>query len=187
MLFSPKRTAVFYVLVFTLAVTFVASAFHSKGASYTEIPKPIKDFFYTAQSHCPSVHDIGRPALDHALQTCHAVPSNHSSFSIEVCYTAHTCNQFTARIARTNQDECSDAESAPDPNEDPGITRWMREQMGPDTFYLRTDGAERYASVMPKYEGGCSYAFDVRLKNPGDVFLQIWWTEQVSYAHFSMT
>lgn len=180
MLLSPRQTVVAYVIGFSLAATLLALRLHPKTAYYTEISKPLHDLFYTPPlSPCPSVHDIGRPLVDHASQACYPVPSNHTSFSLEVCYTPDTCNQFTARISRTSQEECEEAEATPDPSEDAGITWWMRDKMGPDAFYLRTDGAERYASVTPEYEGGCSYAFDVRLKNPGDAYLQIWWTEQV--------
>lgn len=148
-------------------------------SSYAGLSKPFSGYFSTSPVACPSVHDSGRPPLDHSTQSCYLVPSNHTSFALEVCYTPNTCNQFTARISRTSYEECQVAQDTPDPSEDAGITRWMREERGPDAFYLRTDGAERYASVLPGYEGNCKYHFDVRLKNPGDVYLQIWWTEQV--------
>jgi len=67
----------------------------------------------------------------------------------------------------------------PDPSEDPALTKWMREQRGPDAFYMRTDGAERYASVYSTYEGQCTYSFNIRLKNPGNVYVSIWWTYEV--------
>jgi hypothetical protein len=97
-----------------------------------------------------------------------------------VCYTEGTCNQFTVRIRRTSAKECREQERTPDPSEDPALTRWMREQRGPDAFYIKTDGAERYASESAMYEGQCTYSFDVRLKNPGDTYMSIWWTYEVS-------
>ncbi|KZP13775.1 hypothetical protein FIBSPDRAFT_834647 [Athelia psychrophila] len=187
MLLSPRKTPLAYVLAITFTVTVLLLSFHPKAApSYAEFSKPIKDYFSSLPVACPSVYDAGRPALDHSTQTCYPVPSNHTAFALEVCYAPDTCNQFTARISRTSHADCQAAEDTPDPSKDEGITRWMREKRGPDAFYLRTDGAERYASVLPEYDGGCKYHFDVRLKNPGDAYLQIWWTEQ-RYTGFSDT
>lgn len=186
---SSRRTPLVGAIALTCLIALVLVSLHPSTTSYAQFPRPIHDYFSPPPlplATCPSVHDRGRPPLVHETQTCYPVPSNHSSFALEVCYTPDTCNEFTARIGRTNQLECMEAEDTPDPSEDAGLTRWMREERGPDAFYLRTDGAERYASVYPTYEGKCAYSFDVRLKNPGDTYLQIWWTEEVRSSSFSV-
>jgi hypothetical protein len=135
--------------------------------------------FGSSSSVCPSVYDTGRPPLDRSAQTCHPVPSKIPLFELEVCYTEGTCNQFTVRIRRTSAKECREQERTPDPSKNPALTRWMRKQRGPDAFYIKTDGADRYASESAMYEGRCTYSFDVRLKNPGDTYVSIWWTFEV--------
>ncbi|KAG8976795.1 hypothetical protein FRC05_003145 [Tulasnella sp. 425] len=95
---------------------------------------------------------------------------------MELCYSSHSCNEFTFRIKRTNSTACMESEGAPNPSLDPELSKWIKENRGPDAFLVRTDGAERFATVSDSYEGNCSYAFDIRLKNPGIVYLQAWWT-----------
>jgi hypothetical protein len=107
-------------------------------------------------------------------------------FELEVCYAEGTCNQFTLRIKRTSAEACREQEATPDPSEDPALTKWVREQRGPDALYMRTDGAERYASAYSTYEGQCTYSFDVRLKNPGDVYVSIWWEFEVCLSFFGL-
>lgn len=169
-LFFTRRASHFYVLAILLITTF------SLRTSF-----PTFHYYPSSLSFsCPSVYDKGRPPLDRAAQKCHPVPSKVPSFELEICYTEGTCNQFTLRISRTSAEECIEQEETPDPSEDPELTRWMREQRGPDAFYMKTDGAERYASEYATYEGQCKYSFDVRLKNPGDAYVSIWRTYEVS-------
>lgn len=176
-----RRTSFVFAIVLIVLTVLLLDSLRSSPALYAPL-----DYFSPHSAACPSVHDKGRPPLVHRTQTCYPVPSNHHSFALEICYTPDTCNQFTAHIARTSHRECQDAENAPDPSKDKALTRWMRNERGPDAFYLRTDGAERYASVYPTYKGKCSYSFDVRLKNPGDTYLQIWWTEEVHSSSFPL-
>ena len=167
----PTRRASFFSL---LALLIIIIGF--------SLSTPYLIFYYSLSplsSACPSVYDIGRPPLNRSAQKCHPVPSKVPSFALDVCYTEGICNQFTVRIRRTDTKECSEQEQTPDPSEDPELTKWMREQRGPDAFYMQTDGAERYASEYATYEGHCTYSFDVRLKNPGDVYVSIWRTYEV--------
>lgn len=185
---STRRSSFVFAIALTFLIALLLVSLHPSVTPYTQL-KPIQDYFSRPPpplATCPSAHDKGRTPLVHETQTCYPVPSNHHSFALEVCYTPDSCNQFTARIARTSHLECQEAEDTPDPSEDAALTRWMREERGPDTFYLRTDGAERYASVYSTYNGQCSYSFDVRLKNPGDTYLQIWWTEEVRSRAFPL-
>ncbi|KAG9012166.1 hypothetical protein FRB90_006815 [Tulasnella sp. 427] len=125
---------------------------------------------------CPSPRDVGRPAITRKGQNCINVPSKNDAFQLEVCFGSQTCNEFTFRTKRTNFTSCEESEATPDPSNDPELSKWIKDNRGPDAFLVRTDGAERFATVSDTYEGNCSYAFDIRLKNPGPVYLQTWWT-----------
>ncbi|KAJ7583977.1 hypothetical protein C8J56DRAFT_196072 [Mycena floridula] len=183
MLFRPpQRLAALAAFVAILLIsTFVLfrSSFHEPAAEYYH-------YYLAGRRTCPSVHDIGRPLLDHSDQKCTSLPSRLDQFEAQICIAPRTCNQFTLRIRRVDQAECLAAESLADPSFLPDLSHWMRTQRGPDSFYVRTDGAERYATVYGTYEGSCSYTYDLRLKNPGEILLQTWWT-QGRYEGFSET
>lgn len=167
----PTRTSLnLSVLVLLLIIT--AFALHTPYLSLHYYASPLL-------SACPSIYNIGRPPLDRSAQRCYPVQAKIPLFELEICYTEGACNQFTMRISRTSAKECSEQEQTPDPSDDPALTKWVREQRGPDAFYIKTDGAERYASEFATYEGQCTYSFDVRLKNPGDIYVSIWWTYEV--------
>jgi hypothetical protein len=170
--FFTRCASLFSVLALLLIIT--AFSLRTAYHSFHYYPSPLL-------FACPSVYDTGRPPLDRTAHKCHPVPSKVPLFELEVCYTEGTCNQFTLRVSRTSAKECSEQEQTPDPSEDPELTRWMREQRGPDAFYMKTDGAERYASEYATYEGQCTYSFDVRLKNPGDTYVSIWRTYEVGF------
>jgi hypothetical protein len=172
---SSRRLPLFCFLGLVLISTL---SFHTPASSYLSF-NSFHYYLSPAVSSCPSVYNTGRPPTDRSAFKCHTVPSKIPLFELEVCYAEGTCNQFTLRIKRTSAEACREQEATPDPSEDPVLTKWMREQRGPDGFYLKTDGAERYASVYPTYEGQCTYSFDVRLKNPGDVYVSIWWEYEV--------
>jgi len=173
-----RRTSLGSFLALLIIIAVFSLYVPSLSFHYLVSP-PAPSAFGSSLSVCPSVYDVGRPPLDRSAQTCHPVPSKIPLFELEVCYTEGTCNQFTVRIRRTSAKECNEQEQTPDPSEDPALTRWMRERRGPDAFYIKTDGAERYASESATYEGQCTYSFDVRLKNPGDTYVSIWWTFEV--------
>ncbi|KIO33629.1 hypothetical protein M407DRAFT_231788 [Tulasnella calospora MUT 4182] len=135
---------------------------------------------------CPSPYDVGRPPVTHDGQSCEHIPSNNDAFDMELCHQTYTCNEFTFRIRRTNLTACMASEGGPNPSLDPELSKWIRDTRGPDAFLVRTDGAERYATISDTYEGNCSYAFDIRLKNPGTVYLQVWWTFS-NYQAYSET
>jgi len=180
-----RRTSLGSFLALLIIIAVFSLYVPSLSFHYLVSP-PAPSAFGSSLSVCPSVYDVGRPPLDRSAQTCHPVPSKIPLFELEVCYTEGTCNQFTVRIRRTSAKECNEQEQTPDPSEDPALTRWMRERRGPDAFYIKTDGAERYASESATYEGQCTYSFDVRLKNPGDTYVSIWWTFE-RYTAFSET
>ncbi|KAE9411328.1 hypothetical protein BT96DRAFT_911943 [Gymnopus androsaceus JB14] len=172
----------FTILIITLTLFHSSESFHQPALEYYNYYLSSAPSF---PQSCPSVYDIGRPPLDHEEQKCTQLQSRIPEFDAEICIAPGTCNEFTIHIWRVDQTECYNSEAVPDPSFIPEISQWMRTQRGPDSFYVRTDGAERYSNVLGKYEGNCSYVYDIRVKNPGDILLQTWWTEK--YEGFSET
>ncbi|KAJ9100474.1 hypothetical protein QFC21_003513 [Naganishia friedmannii] len=57
---------------------------------------------------------------------------------------------------------------------DPDVLRYIKDELGPDTFMLRVSGGQRWTSEFPRYLGNCSWRFDVSLSNAGDIWLELW-------------
>jgi hypothetical protein len=124
---------------------------------------------------------VNRP-LDPATQTCsHIDLVEDSGFQVEICPVKATCNRFSIIITRQDQDFCSEME-AREFNFTLSAERedWMRNKQGPDSFSIRTSGAQRWAAEDSFYQGDCKYKFDVTLSNGGPVWLQLWHLYEVS-------
>lgn len=82
------------------------------------------------------------------------------------------CNQFRVRIERTDRTVCHRARDQK-VSEDQLLQEHITRSLGPDTFQLRIDGAERLAVDTPSHFDSetCTYEFDVRLSTPGTVWL----------------
>ncbi|KAG8951341.1 hypothetical protein FRC00_007306 [Tulasnella sp. 408] len=167
-------------LLFTTLASFLLFS-KSKPPARFHLQDTLPSSLLSPPDSCPSPYDVGRPPMNREGQTCERIPSNNGVFGMELCRRPHTCNEFTFRIKRTNSTACTASEASPDPSRDPELSNWIKANRGPDAFLVRTDGAERYATVSDTYEGNCSYSFDIRLKNPGMVYLQVWWTFSVSF------
>ncbi|GAA6017719.1 hypothetical protein JCM11491_001181 [Sporobolomyces phaffii] len=101
------------------------------------------------------------------------IRTNHTGFSIAISYSTKRCNSFRVRISRNNPAVCLQNLDKPDQlNEDPETVNWIR-ALGPDTFQLRVDGAERYVVEEPsRYDPErCEYFFDFPLTNSGAIWL----------------
>jgi hypothetical protein len=59
---------------------------------------------------------------------------------------------------------------------------WLKEMQGPDSFVLRTTGAQRWLAEDSVYEGQCTYRFDVSLSTGGAFWLELWHMYTVSRA-----
>ncbi|GAA6064618.1 hypothetical protein JCM10212_006572 [Sporobolomyces blumeae] len=126
---------------------------------------------------CPSPLN-GRP-LDSlspraAMSPFHPIATNNSMFSLAISYSTTTCNSFRIRIRRANPSACLYRENqSRDLNEDAETTEWVKKRLGPDTFQLRVDGAERLVVDEPsRYDPDrCQYFFDFALANPGTIWL----------------
>ncbi|GAA5842091.1 hypothetical protein JCM5353_001107 [Sporobolomyces roseus] len=138
----------------------INSILHSSASSYT----------------CPSPL-LGRPTNSFDDPTTftrfESIKSNSTDFALAISYSTTTCNSFRIRVSRTNPAVCLHNLDTPQRlNEDPQSTEWIA-KLGPDTFQLRVDGAERYVVDEPsKYDAErCEWYFDFPLANSGTVWL----------------
>lgn len=133
-------------------------------SSWLRLPvdKPLQDvdFWYSDRRHLQS--------LD-------------ARFNITLSRSIHQpCNVFAIDIQRTDVEACRLAESRTDMSLDQDVLRYIKEELGPDTFMLRISGGQRWTSEMPRYMGGCKWRFDVSLSNGGDMWLELWHSYEVS-------
>jgi hypothetical protein len=107
--------------------------------------------------------------------------SQDPRFNITLLRPLHRpCNVFAIDIHRTDAEECRKAESRTNMTTDAGILRYLKEELGPDTFMLRVSGGQRWTSEAARYRGDCRWRFDVTLSNGGDMWLELWHTYTVS-------
>lgn len=143
----------------------------------------------TVMPMCPSLDEISSPVevLPQEGLQCHSVDSALSEFTVDACYNPQRCGAIDLVLRRTDEKRCSEMEEKPGQlNEDPTLNFWMREQVGPDAFFLQTDGPERKAIWSPTtYTRGCEYTYSVRLSNGGPFQVQMWWHYDVSTTSFS--
>lgn len=95
------------------------------------------------------------------------------------------CNVFAVDIQRTDEESCRLAESRTDMSLDPDVMRYIKDELGPDTFMLRISGGQRWTSEMPRYMGNCKWRFDVSLSNGGDMWMELWHSYEVSLCSAS--
>jgi hypothetical protein len=126
---------------------------------------------------------VDQPLLDIGSWHTHRrhLVSQHPSFSITLLQPFHRpCNVFAIDIQRTDPQACRIAESRTNMTTNPDVSRYLQEELGPDTFMLRISGGQRWTSELPRYLGHCRWRFDVSLSNGGDMWLELWHTYEVS-------
>lgn len=102
-------------------------------------------------------------------------------FNITLSRAIHQpCNVFAVDIRRNDEEACRQAESRSAMSLDQDVLRYIKDELGPDTFMLRISGGQRWTSEMPQYLGGCHWRFDVSLSNGGDTWLELWHSYTVS-------
>lgn len=125
---------------------------------------------------------VDKPLLD--IDSWHTrrrrLESQDPRFNITLLRPFHRpCNVFAIDIQRTDPEACRIAESRTNMTTNPDILRYLREELGPDTFMLRISGGQRWASEAPVYRGHCRWRFDVSLSNGGDMWLELWHSYEV--------
>lgn len=101
--------------------------------------------------------------------------SQDSDFRISLSRSiTQPCNVFAIDVLRLNQEYCKSMETRSNMSHDPEVLRYIKDELGPDTFMLRVSGGQRWTSEFPRYLGNCSWRFDVSLSNGGDIWLELW-------------
>ncbi|BGP43529.1 hypothetical protein JCM10449v2_007564 [Rhodotorula kratochvilovae] len=102
------------------------------------------------------------------------LPSASPAFALSLVHDTAVCNAFELTISRTNKSRCLSAEADIEPSQDPPLSSWIKEHLGPDAFNIQLDGAERRAEMVPtRYLGECEYLFRFRLNNAGRIWMNV--------------
>ncbi|GAA5895258.1 hypothetical protein JCM6882_006630 [Rhodosporidiobolus microsporus] len=125
---------------------------------------------------CPSPF-LGRPkdafSASSSFSPFSLLASSHPDFTLSLSYSTKHCNAFRLRMARKDRSQCDG--SVPELNEDKATTRFVQGELGPETFQLQIDGAERLVvddpAVFDREE--CAYEYEVALANSGAAWLQV--------------
>ncbi|KAL1689736.1 hypothetical protein GGG16DRAFT_57138 [Schizophyllum commune] len=123
---------------------------------------------------CPVPRSSKTRAIDHGKQTCVPLGSRSEAFAVSLCYERDAYDAFTVRVRRLDQKACARIEERGPQVDDEEVRKLVRTTRGPDTFWLRVEGAERISTQSSAYEGGCSYRFDVPVRNAGDLYVDLW-------------
>ncbi|GAA5850491.1 hypothetical protein JCM9279_001434 [Rhodotorula babjevae] len=103
-----------------------------------------------------------------------ALPSSSPDFSLSLTYDTTVCNAFSLTVSRTDKAHCAAVEAAIEPSADAGLSAWIKARLGPDSFIVQVDGAERRMQDSPtRYRGECEYEFEFRLANAGPVWVNV--------------
>ena len=94
-------------------------------------------------------------------------------FAVSFCYERDAYDAFTMRMRRLHQEECARVEEQGPQADREDVREFVQTERGPDTFWRRVDGAERISTQRSVYEGGCSYRFDVPVRNAGDLYVEL--------------
>ena len=122
---------------------------------------------------CPVPRSSKTRAIDHGKQACVPLGPRSESFAVSLCYERDAYDAFTVRVRRLDQRACARIEERGPQVDDEEVRKLVRTTRGPDTFWLRVDGAERISTQRSVYEGGCSYRFDVPVRNAGDLYVEL--------------
>ena len=108
------------------------------------------------------------PFTPGSLSTYELLESNLDDFTMSIAYAHSACNQFRVKIQRTDQSVCHKAKDQK-VSDDRATQEYIRTRLGPDTFQLRVDGAERLVVDTPSHfdSSECTYEYDFRLSTPG--------------------
>ena len=172
------RRTIFMVIFSSLAALWVHRSWpradHLPIANFMRLDQ--KTSYLLGYSLCPDpsqpIVPVDQPIS--AKQTCVTMETTNTDFIVDVCPVLAVCNSFSVRIRRTNQAECERLERLEIPIQDTTRAEWLRSDKGPDSFLLRTTGAQRWASENSAYEGSCTSRFDISLSNGGQVWLELW-------------
>jgi hypothetical protein len=184
------RSRAFLILLISF-IFFSLLVFRHPDTILKSIPSRIyalSPYSASAFSGCPDIHAAGSlPPINHHAQTCSPVVSASDDFSLSVCHDPTTCNAFTLHIIRSDPTTCAEVEATRILSSDPELDEWIRTKLGPDSFEILTNGAERMHSALATYEGGCKWRFDIQLWNAGRFWVNVWHTYEVLHNSLSLS
>lgn len=100
------------------------------------------------------------------------LPAALPEFSVSITYDTAVCNSFDVVISRLDKWRCAEVEADAAPTNHSAFLDFARTRLGPDTFHILIDGAERLAEEVPtEYLGSCEYLHRFRLNNAGRVWM----------------
>lgn len=124
--------------------------------------------FSPAADRCPSPY-VQRRIDTQGLAAPECLPlglnkSASTRFSAQICTTLQsTCNAFEVVIKRKTCKDQTNGILSSSPEEE----RYMREQLGSDTFHIAITGTELYATAKPTSYSQCTYRYVIPLSNAG--------------------
>ncbi|GAA5981531.1 hypothetical protein JCM11641_004088 [Rhodosporidiobolus odoratus] len=160
------------------------AAWGSRRRSYAELgvvgggsPRLVVNSLRGPPYHCPDPR-IPRPTAAISSRYFSApltLPSASLNFSLSLSYSTNICNAFDLVVSRTSSEHCQNMESSINPADDnPQLEKWIRGNLGPDSFLVQVEGAERIAfETASQYLGDCNYLYQVRANNAGRMWLNV--------------
>ncbi|GAA5847371.1 hypothetical protein JCM9279_000260 [Rhodotorula babjevae] len=113
------------------------------------------------------------PALQ-SRSSALTIPTLSPSFTLTLAYDLSTCNAFEVVISCTDIERCTRTEYEVEPSLEEELNSWIKSRLGPDTFAVQIEGAERQLLDVPtEYLGNCSYAYRFNLVNAGKVWVTV--------------
>ncbi|KAI8621247.1 hypothetical protein BC830DRAFT_297069 [Chytriomyces sp. MP71] len=143
------------------------------------IPSSIDETAVTAAS-CPRFEPYNKheQAAKTFEDNCVSVPASGGDFKVDMCQSKVLCGQGYFKIERTDKKRC-EKEMRMELSWNKNLDRYLKEEVGPDAFYVEFNGPERAVFPMWTHLGDCVYKHPFRLINPGA------YTVSISHAYQS--
>ncbi|KAI5475957.1 hypothetical protein MNV49_000564 [Pseudohyphozyma bogoriensis] len=179
-MFTWWKSATAWIIIVNVALVVFAvlhrNPLNAAGKSTLESLRKLKGASADLGVVCP-VPGTSRPSspmLSRTLSKPYSIDVAGKDFDVSLAYSLTTCNSFRVTIKRTDPDICRTlAHQLVSPN--PETQAHITKELGPDTFQVRVDGAERLMMSVPTNfsSATCSYSYDFRVNAPGTLWLGI--------------
>ncbi|KAJ3221427.1 hypothetical protein HDU81_010645, partial [Chytriomyces hyalinus] len=102
---------------------------------------------------------------------------SENGFNTTMCTSQRFCGQGYMIVERLDKQSC-DAAFNQTISADAGFDQYVKDQVGPDSFYLVFTGNERNAPATWKHLGNCAYKIPFRLTNSGSYSVKLFHTHE---------
>ncbi|ORY51793.1 hypothetical protein BCR33DRAFT_761825 [Rhizoclosmatium globosum] len=99
------------------------------------------------------------------------------NFTVQLCMSKRFCGQGYFVVSRVDKEQCQ-RDMKIQVSRTPKFDKYVKDEIGPDTFMLIFDGPERAAPAMWRHLGNCDYKIPFRLTNPGLFTLKLLHTSE---------